>query len=443
MKIFKYPSEEAEARLLSIINRGLSFSRKDYINVSHILEDVRKNGDRALIGYVRKFDSPSMYPDFLKVTRKEVDSASKMVGKAFIGSLNRAIGQIESFHKQQIRLSWINNERNGAFLGQIINPVDAAGVYVPGGKEGKTPLVSSVLMGAIPAKIAGVRRIVMVTPPTKDGSVNPHLLVAAKRVGVDEIYKIGSAWAIAALAYGTETIQKVDVIVGPGNIYVTLAKKIVSGTVGIDMTAGPSEILVIADKSAVPEYAAADLLSQAEHDALASSILLTDSMETADAVNKAVEVQIKKLERKDIAEKSISKYGAIMVVPNIFTAIELSNRIAPEHLELQIENPFEYIGKIKNAGAVFLGNYTPEPVGDYIAGPNHVLPTAGTARFSSALSVDNFIKKTSLISYSKDAFFREAEDIIRLAETEGLGAHADSVRVRLKENLNSRKKRKI
>jgi len=439
MKIFKYPSKEAEARLLSIINRGIYFSRKDHINVSRILEDVRKNGNRALIEYIRKFDSPSMVSDSLKVTRKEVDSASKLVEKSFIASLKRAIVQIKSFHKQQIRLSWISNERDGAFLGQIVNPVDAAGIYVPGGKSGKTPLVSSVLMGAIPAKIAGVRRVVMITPPTKDGSVSPYLLVAAKMVGIDEIYKAGSAWAIAALAYGTETIQKVDVIVGPGNIYVTIAKKIVSGTVGIDMTAGPSEILVIADKSAVPEYAAADLISQAEHDALASSILLTNSMKTAGAVNKAVEVQIKKLERKDIAEKSISKYGAIMVVPDILAAIELSNRIAPEHLELQVENPFEYIGKIRNAGAVFLGNYTPEPVGDYIAGPNHVLPTAGTARFSSALSVDNFIKKTSLISYSKDAFFMEAKDIIRLAETEGLGGHADAVRVRLKENPNNQK----
>jgi histidinol dehydrogenase len=433
MKIFKYPSKEAEARLISIINRGLSFSRRDYASVSRILEDVRKNGDSALAGYIRKFDSPEIKPDNLRVTQKEILSASKSVGKAFIASLKRAVGQIESFHRQQIRPSWINNERSGVFLGQIVNPVDAAGVYVPGGKGGKTPLVSSVLMGVIPARIAGVRRIVMVTPPTKDGSVNPYLLAAARMVGVDEIYKTGSAWAIAALAYGTERIKKVDVIVGPGNIYVTLAKKIVSGTVGIDMTAGPSEILVVADKSAVPEYAASDLLSQAEHDILASAILVTDSFETADAVNKAVEKLIQKLERREIAEKSLLKYGAIMVVPDIAAAVELANRIAPEHLELQVENPFEYIGKIRNAGALFLGNYTPEPFGDYIAGPNHVLPTAGTARFSSALSVDNFIKKTSLISYSKEAFLREAGDVIRLAETEGLGAHANSVRVRLQK----------
>jgi histidinol dehydrogenase len=430
MKIFKYPSKEAEARLLSVINRGLSFSRRDFASVSRILEDVRKNGDRALVGYIRKFDSPLMTPDSLCVTRKEIDSASKTVGKSFTVSLKHAIGQIESFHRRQMRLSWISNEREGVFLGQVVNPVDAAGIYVPGGKAGMTPLVSSVLMGAIPAKIAGVRRVVMATPPMEDGSVSPYLLAAAKMTGIDEIYRAGSAWAIGALAYGTETIRRVDIIVGPGNIYVTIAKKIVSGTVGIDMTAGPSEILIIADKSAVPYYAAADLLSQAEHDAMASPMLLTDSTETANAVNEAVEALIKNLERKDIAEKSISKYGAIMIVPDIPSAIDISNRIAPEHLELQIENPFEYIGMIKNAGAVFLGNYTPEPVGDYIAGPNHVLPTAGTARFSSALSVDNFIKKTSLISYSKDAFLREAKDIIRLAETEGMGAHAGSVRIR-------------
>ncbi|MBU3947312.1 MAG: histidinol dehydrogenase [Proteobacteria bacterium] len=437
MNIFEYPSKPAEARLKAIINRGLSFSRKDFNAVNRILEDVRKKGDSALINYARSFDSPAINQDSIKVSNKEIDDAIKKTSKTFAASLNRAVSQIEAFHKQQIRLSWINNERNGAFLGQLINPVDAAGMYVPGGKEGKTPLVSSVIMGAIPAKIAGVRRIVMVTPSTKDGSINPHLLVAAKTVGVDEIYKVGSAWAIAALAYGTETIQKVDVIVGPGNMYVTLAKKIVSGTVGIDMTAGPSEILIIADESAIPEYAAADMLSQAEHDPLASALLVTDSMKTAKSVLAALNDQLNKLERRDIAEKSLSKYGAIIVVCDILAAIELSNKIAPEHLELQINNPFEYIGKIKNAGALFLGNYTPEPVGDYIAGPNHVLPTAGTARFSSALSVDNFIKKTSLINYSKEAFFREAKDIIMLAETEGLGAHANSVRIRLKDAKNN------
>ncbi|MCP4369867.1 MAG: histidinol dehydrogenase, partial [Deltaproteobacteria bacterium] len=357
---------------------------------------------------------------------------AKKVDRSFIRSLNRAAKQIEQFHKLQLEKSWINTDRNGTILGQLVNPVDAAGIYVPGGQGGKTPLVSSVMMCAIPAKIAGVKQIVMVTPPTKNSKVNPHLLVAAKKVGVNKVYKVGSAWAVAALAYGTETIPKTDVIVGPGNLYVTLAKKIISGTAGIDMIAGPSEILIIADRTANPDFIAADLLSQAEHDALASSMLVTDSMETAKAAIIATEKQIKHLSRKDIAKKSLARYGAILVVRNIAAAIDLANRIAPEHLELQIKEPFEYIGRIKNAGAVFLGNYTPEPVGDYVAGPNHVLPTAGTARFASALCVEHFIKKTSLIHYSKEAFKKEAQDIIRLAEIEGLDAHANSVKMRLK-----------
>jgi histidinol dehydrogenase len=318
-------------------------------------------------------------------------------------------------------------------LGQLVNPVDTVGVYAPGGKGGKIPLVSSVLMGVIPAGIAGVKHITMVTPPRKDGTIDPHLLVASKKVGVDDVFKVGSAWAIAALAYGTETIPKADVIVGPGNIYVTLAKKIVSGVVGIDIIAGPSEIMVIADETAIPEFVAADLLSQAEHDILSSAILVTNSKEMAKAVEDAVEEQLKALIRKEIAKNSLTRFGAIIVVPDLVTAMELANRIAPEHIELQIKDPFGYIGQIRNAGAVFIGNYTPESVGDYIAGPNHVLPTAGTARFASALSVDHFIKKTSLIYYSKEALKREANDIIRLAEIEKLDAHANSVKVRLKK----------
>jgi len=432
MKIYTYPSKPAEKRIASIINRGLGFKKKDYHQVEQILEDVRKNGDKALIKYANQFDCPGLSIKSIKVTPDEIEAAAKKVGKTFIRSLNRAIVQIESFHKRQLRNSWINTDRPGAFLGQIVNPVDSAGVYVPGGKEGKTPLVSSVLMGAIPAKIAGVKSIAMATPPTKDGSINPHLLVAAKKVGVKDIYKIGSAWAIAALAYGTETVPKTDVIVGPGNIYVTLAKKIVSGTVGIDMIAGPSEILIIADSTAYPEFTAADLLSQAEHDTMASSILVTDSEEIAKAVATAVEEQLMNLDRKDIARESLDSYGAIIVMPDLPACFGLANRIAPEHLELHIDNPFEYIGKIRNAGAIFIGEYTPEPVGDYIAGPNHVLPTAGAARFASALSVDNFVKKTSVIHYSKEAFKREAQDIIRLAEIEGLDAHANSIKIRLK-----------
>jgi histidinol dehydrogenase len=285
-------------------------------------------------------------------------------------------------------------------------------------------------MGAIPAKTAGVESISLMTPPMSDGTINPYMLVAAKRVGIDRVFKAGSAWAIAAMAYGTAQIPKVDVIVGPGNLYVTLAKKIVSGTVGIDMIAGPSEILVIADKDANPKFLAADLLSQAEHDAMASAVLVTDSDSLAGAVAKEVESQLELLPRKDIAQKSISDFGSIMVVPDIETAIALSNRLAPEHLELVVKEPFQYIGQIRNAGALFIGPYTPEPVGDYIAGPNHVLPTAGTARFSSALSVDHFIKKTSLINYSQAAFEKEADDILTLAGIEGLSAHGNSIRVR-------------
>jgi histidinol dehydrogenase len=431
MKIYDYPSKSAEKRITSIVNRGLGFKKKDLLTVTRILEDVRKNGDNALIKYTNRFDSPGLSLSSIKATRQEIDTASKTVDRSFVRALNRAAKQIQAFHKQQFVNSWISTKRPGTLLGQMVNPVDTAGVYVPGGMGGKTPLVSSVLMGVIPAKVAGVNHITMVTPPNKEGKIDPHLLTAAKKVGVDAVYKVGSAWAIGALAYGTETIPKVDIIVGPGNIYVTIAKKIVSGTVGIDMIAGPSEILVIADNTSNPEFVAADLLSQAEHDLLSSAILVTNSKDTATAVALAVDEQLEVLKRKEIAKKSIARFGAIIVVPDIDAAIEISNRIAPEHLELQIKDPFAIIGQIRNAGAVFLGDYTPEPVGDYIAGPNHVLPTAGTAKFSSALSVDNFVKKTSLVRYSRAAFEREAGDIIRLAEIEGLDAHANAVKVRL------------
>ncbi len=433
MKIYAYPSDSAEKRIFSIINRGVGFRKKDIQYVERILEDVRKGGDEALIKYVNQFDSPRLTADSLAVSPEEFAAAAKRADRRFVGALNRAVHQIESFHRNQVRKSWITTARPGTLLGQIINPVDAAGVYVPGAKGGMTPLVSSVLMGGIPARIAGVPDIVMTTPPRKDGTVDPHLLVAAGKVGIHKVFKAGSAWAVGALAYGTQTIPRVDVIVGPGNIFVTLAKKIVSGTVGIDMIAGPSEILIIGDDSAHEDYIAADLLSQAEHDALASSILLTDSADLAQRVSKAVETQISHLSRKDIARQSLTKFGAIITVPDMAVALSLANRIAPEHLELQVKNPFELMGEIRNAGAVFLGEYTPEPVGDYIAGPNHVLPTAGTARFASALSVDHFIKKTSILHYSREAFERESRDIVSLAEIEGLDAHANSVRVRLKK----------
>ena len=433
MKTYTYPSKAAERTLARIVDRGLDFKKKDIAAVSRILEEVRRGGDQALMRYVNRFDSPRLKAHRLKVGADEMKRAKKRVDRSFVRSLKRAAQQIEAFHRRQLPRSWFAAQRQGTLLGQMVNPVERAGVYVPGGQEGKTPLVSSVLMGAIPARIAGVARIVMVTPAGRNGQVSPHLLVAADQAGVDEVYKIGSAWAVAALTYGTETVPRVDVVVGPGNIYVTLAKKLVAGTVGIDMIAGPSEILVIADDSADPDHLAADLLSQAEHDVLASAMLITDSASLARAVSRSVQRQLAGLSRKQIAAGSLDRFGVILVVADMDTALDLSNRIAPEHLELQLRDPFARIGQVRNAGAVFIGAHTPEPVGDYIAGPNHVLPTAGTARFASALSVEHFLKRTSLVDYSKDAFRREAADIIRLAETEGLTAHANAVKIRMKK----------
>ncbi len=433
MKILRYPSAAADKKMRAIIGRDIDFRKTDVQAVTRILNDVKRNGDNALIRYCQAFDAPHMTSETLAVTPEEMAAARTKVDRTFMRALNRAVAQIDAFHRQQLPKSWIDTRRPGTLLGQMVNPVDAAGVYVPGGKGGNTPLVSSVLMGAIPAKIAGVPTVVMVTPPMPSGEVAPHLLVAANKVGVDAVYKVGSAWAIGALAYGTETLPKVNVIVGPGNIFVTLAKKIVAGTVGIDMIAGPSEILIVADGTADPEFTAADLLSQAEHDPLASAILVTDSAELAQSVKAAVETQLAALSRIDIARQSLSAFGAIMVVENMDIAIELANHIAPEHLELQVAEPMDVAPRIRNAGAIFLGPYTPEPVGDYMAGPNHVLPTAGTARFSSALSVDHFMKKTSLIRYSQAAFRKEARDIICLATVEGLGAHANAIQVRLKK----------
>jgi histidinol dehydrogenase len=431
MKILNYPSAAAESVVARIVSRGLSFSKKDHAAVSRILADVRRRGDQALVEYSRRFDAPGFTLRDLRVGPVEFRQAAAAVDRGFTRALNRAATQIEAFHRRQVRNSFISLDRAGTMLGQLVRPVERVGVYVPGGQGGKTPLVSSVLMGAIPARVAGVAQVVMVTPPTADGRVNPHLLVAARKAGVDEVYKAGSAWAVAALAYGTETIPRVDVIVGPGNRYVTLAKKIVAGTVGIDILAGPSEILIIADESADPEFIAADLLSQAEHDPMASAVLVTARRELAQAVQAALGRQLAQLARAEIARESIRRFGAVIVVRDVAAAIELANRMAPEHLELQLRDPFAHLGAIRNAGAVFLGEYTPEPVGDYVAGPNHVLPTAGTARFASALSVDNFVKRTSLIHYSADALRREAADILRLAEVEGLGAHANSIRIRL------------
>jgi histidinol dehydrogenase len=430
MKLFEYPSTEARARVQDIIDRGLGFSKADFDNVQAFIDDVRARGDEALVAYTNQFDSTAVTLDTLKVSDAEFEHALASVDSPFLDTLDRAIDQLTRFHARQKQNAWIDTPRNGVMVGQLVRPVGAAGIYVPGARGGKTPLVSSVLMGGIPAKVAGVPLIALMTPPMETGEINPHILAAAAKVGITSVFKAGSAWSIAALAYGTRQVPRVDVIVGPGNIYVTLAKKIVAGTVGIDMIAGPSEILIIADHTADPEYVAADLLSQAEHDAMASAILVTDSRTLAKQTVAALERQLQALERQDTARQSIDHFGAIMVVPDIETGIDLSNQLAPEHLELMVSNPFDFIDRIQNAGALFLGHYTPEPMGDYIAGPNHVLPTAGTARFSSALSVDHFIKKTSLIHYSRSAFDTEADDVIRLAEIEGLTAHANSVKIR-------------
>jgi histidinol dehydrogenase len=432
MNIYPYPSVEAEARVKAIIDRGLGFSDQELETVQTILDDVKKRGDQALVEYTNRFDSEAITPDSLKVRPEEFESALKEVDDAFLKTLDRSIDQLEYYHSRQRENSWIDTPREGVMVGQMVKPVSAAGIYAPGAKGGKTPLVSSVLMGGIPARVAGVPSVNLTTPPMPDGRVNPFILAAASRIGIKNVFKVGSAWAVAALAFGTETVPKVDVIVGPGNIYVTLAKKLVAGTVGIDMIAGPSEILVIADKTARPDFLAADLLSQAEHDARASAILITDSKEIAEQTVAAVEKRLERLERKDIARQSVDDFGAVILVSDIETGIDLANRLAPEHLELMVRNPFDYLDRVQNAGALFLGEYTPEPMGDYIAGPNHVLPTAGTARFSSALGVSHFTKKTSLIHYAEAAFQREADDVIRMADIEGLGAHADSVKVRKK-----------
>jgi histidinol dehydrogenase len=433
MKVLTYPTEEAEVLIDRIVNRSLSYSVDLEHTVGEIIKEVRAEGDSALLRYTRQFDAPGIKLKELKVSDSEMKAAAKEVDPDFSGLVQRAKENITAFHQAQRRYSWFMPCKDGSILGQMFTPVTAAGLYIPGGRAGETPLISSLLMNSIPAIIAGVPRLQVVTPPRQDGTVNPYLLVTTQLLGIREVFKVGSAWAIAALAFGTETIPAVDLIVGPGNIYVTLAKKLLAGQVGIDMIAGPSEILVIADSSANPQHVAADLLSQAEHDSMASALMLTPDAELAETTAAALEKQLAELPRRHVAEESLAAFGGIVLVSDLDTALALANKIAPEHLELLVEQPFQLLGKIQNAGAVFLGHHSPEPVGDYFAGPNHVLPTAGTARFASGLSVDHFIKKTSVISYSSEALKRDAADIMRLAELEGLEAHARSVLIRLKK----------
>lgn len=395
--------------------------------VEDIIGNIRKNGDKAIFEYTRLFDRVELDSGSIRVTRAEIEEAYKKVDIKLIQVIKKAKLNIESFHQKQKENSWFSPEDNGVILGQIFRPLEVVGVYVPGGTA---PLPSSVLMNVIPAKVAGVERIVMATPPGKDGNINPAILVAANEAGADEIYKMGGAQAVAALAFGTESIPKVDKITGPGNIYVNMAKRMVYGYCDIDMFAGPSEIMVVADNTANPKYAAADLLSQAEHDVLAASILVTDSEDFAKEVQGEIERQTGYLSRKDIITKSIEDYGAVVIVNDMEEAVGIVNKIAPEHLELCVTDPFSMIGKVKNAGAIFLGHYASEPLGDYFAGPNHVLPTSGTARFFSPLNVGEFMKKSSVISYSRKALEGVKDDVIMFAEAEGLTAHANAIKVR-------------
>ena len=405
--------------------RSGEIDRKVTSAVTDILNNVKQNGDDAVREYTLKFDGHM--PSKFEISREEIDSSPDKCDRDFILALYKAADNIRDFHARQKQQSWLEPKQNGVILGQRIRGLKRVGVYVPGGTAAYP---SSVLMNVIPAKIAGVKEIVMVTPPQKDGTANPDILAAAKIAGVDRVFLMGGAQAVAALAYGTQSVPKVDKIVGPGNIFVATAKKLLYGTVDIDMIAGPSEILIVADKSANPKFLAADLMSQAEHDKMASAILLTTSEETANETAKELSRQMQTLERRDIIEQSLNDFGAIIVRKDISEAVDFANELAPEHLELAVENPMEYIGRVDNAGSVFLGHYSPEPLGDYFAGPNHVLPTSGTARFFSPLSVDSFIKKSSFIYYTEPALSEAKDDIIKLAETEGLTAHANSIKVR-------------
>ena len=400
--------------------------------VTEILAAVRERGDDALLQYTRQFDAPNFQMSQLQVTQEEFDRARTQVDAAFMETLSLAVERLQFFHEQELEKSWTLTRDDGVITGRLVRPVAAAGLYVPGGQGGKTPLVSSVLMNGIPAGIAGVKKRIMVTPPNDKGELHPALLVAASEIGIDQVFKVGSCWAIAALAYGTRSIPRVDVIVGPGNQYVAEAKQQVSGIVGIDMIAGPSEVLIVADPSARPSYIAADMLAQAEHDPQALAMLVTTSPAIAAQVVQELQRQLQELSRKEIATKALKNRGVILIVDDLHEAIGLANNIAAEHLELMIEKPDSWLHAIQHAGAIFLGNYSPEAAGDYLAGPNHVLPTMGTARFSSALGVETFIKKSSIISYNRAALREDGPHIMALANLEGLSAHAKSVAVRLK-----------
>ena len=430
MKIIKLNKESRDELRKTLAMRSTNHFGEYENIVRDIIERVKAEGDSALFEYTKQFDHFDLNADNIRVTEEEIDAALKMVDNDFIRILQDSANNIKKFHEKQKRLSWMDTNPDGTILGQKFTPIEIAGVYVPGGKAAYP---SSVLMNIIPAKVAGVERIIMVTPPGKDGKINPGTLAAAKIAGVDEVYRVGGAQAIAALAYGTASIPKADKICGPGNIFVALAKKAVYGQVSIDSIAGPSEILVLADETTNPRYAAADLLSQAEHDEMASAILISTSEEVANAVKEEIDKFVAKLERKEIIQKSLDQFGYIFVADSQEEAIYAANEIASEHLEILMKNPFSVMTKIKNAGAIFLGDYSSEPLGDYYAGPNHILPTNGTAKFFSPLNVDDFVKKSSIISYSYEALAKAHKDIEYFAKQEGLTAHANSIAVRFEE----------
>lgn len=427
LNILKYDKNECNSIVEQILNRSQIEEQNKQETVNEIIKEIKEKKNKALFHYTKKFDKIKLNTKTIKINKKEIEEAYKKTDKKLIEIIKKSSERIKKFHEKQKTNSWFETSENGEILGQMVRAIENVGVYVPGGKAAYP---SSVLMNVIPAKVAGVKNIIMTTPAQEDGTVYPTTIVAAKEAGVDQIYKVGGAQAIAALAFGTESIPKVDKIVGPGNIYVALAKRTVYGYVNIDSVAGPSEILIIADDSANPVYVAADMLSQAEHDELASSILITTDEQLAIKVNEELDRQTEKLKRKEIIKKSFENFGAIIVTKTIDEATYLANKIAPEHLEICVNSPFEILPKIQNAGAIFLGHYSPEPLGDYMAGPNHVIPTGGTARFFSPLCVDDFIKKSSIISFDKNALKPLYKDIINFAEAEGLTAHANAIRVR-------------
>lgn len=431
MRIVKLSKESKENLLADLLKRDPNNYGQYADTVQAIVDDVKARGDEALFEYTEKFDKVKVTKDTIRVTKEEIDEALKQVDPKLMEVMVKSMKNIRAFHEKQKQLSWFDTTPDGTILGQRVTPLDSAGLYVPGGKAAYP---SSVLMNIIPAEVAGVNRIVMVTPPGKDGKVNPVTLAAAHIAGATEVYKVGGAQAIAALAFGTESIPKVNKIAGPGNIYVALAKKAVYGHVSIDSIAGPSEIMVLADESVNAKFVAADLLSQAEHDELACAILVTTSMKLAEEVSKLTEEFIAGLSRKEILQKSIDNYGYILVADSMDDAVDVVNEIAPEHLEIQTINPFETMTQVRNAGAIFMGEYSSEPLGDYFAGPNHVLPTNGTAKFFSPLGVDAYVKKSSIIYYSKKALKPVSGDIIQFAESEYLTAHANSIRVRFEDD---------